>query len=105
MKKLYVITRRDLPAGLAAAQACHAVARFCLESPVRARDWERECNLIVLAVDDEPALEQLRVQLEQQEAEPVTFHEPDLGGELTALACREDARPLLSSLPLALRAA
>lgn len=103
--KLYIITRSDLRAGLLAAQACHAAAAFCLANPVRAEEWRADCNLVVLATHNGDELERLAASAEQAGHEITRFHEPDLEGALTAIAGREELQPLVSSLPLALRAA
>lgn len=98
MKKLYAIGRKDLPPGLRAAQLSHA----CIEwTATHGRPPE---NLVLLEVEDEGKLEAL---LEAVKDYPhVVFHEPDLDGEFTALAVSHpDVPRLLSSLPLALRAA
>jgi len=98
MDKLYSIGRKDLPPGLRAAQLTHA----CIEwTATHGRPPE---NLVLLEVEDEGALTAL---LEAVASFPhVVFHEPDLGGEFTALAVSHpDVPRLLSQLPLALRAA
>lgn len=98
MEKLYAIGRKDLSPGLRAAQLGHA----CIEwTATHGRPPE---NLVLLEVADEEALR--RVLEAVQDFPHVAFHEPDLGGEFTALAvCHPLAPQLLSSLPLALRAA
>jgi peptidyl-tRNA hydrolase len=105
MKKLYVIARADLKPGLLAAQACHAAAAFCLEEGELAKEWREENNLILLSSPTKETLAELLYKLEKRGVKTVHFTEPDLGGELTAIACREGATPLVRSLPLALQAA
>ncbi len=102
MKKLYVITRSDLPPGLQIAQSCHALQTFNDQHPDAAKVWEG--NLVVLTTKDAEALAQLATDLGRQHL-LVCFHEPDLGGALTAIAVAGEAAPLLSALPLALRGA
>jgi len=95
---LYVVVRGDLPPGLQMAQACHAV-----------REWEHAFlhavtngNLIVLSVPGLPELAALKERGDGQTA-VVPFYEPDIGGELTAIALVGGrAKPLLRKLPLAL---
>lgn len=100
MEKLYVVVRNDLPPGLQTAQACHALREFAHRFPELDRRWfESSNNLVVLQVPTLGDLEGL-VAIGSLVA---PFYEPDLGGELTAAAFG-DGR-LLSSLPLALRAA
>lgn len=77
-----------------------------MEDPASAGAWFAESNsLIILAVPDEAALYDLAARLRARGLCFVSFEEPDLGHELTALAlrpCPEAARAC-SSLPLALR--
>ena len=94
MNRLYVVVRADLPRGLQLAQACHAAREFSLNYP---GDAQGE-NLVVLEVPSEPELAELAARLP---GPSVRFHEPDLGGELTAFATDGRARRLLSHLPLA----
>ncbi len=101
MEKLYVIVRNDLTPGLQCAQACHAQHLFTQRFPELARAWGQ--NLVVLQVPNEVSLEAVRADLEGISV--VSFHEPDLDNELTAIAVAGDAERLLSSFPLALRTA
>lgn len=100
MKRLYVVVRSDLPAGLQMAQACHATREFGLLHPGE----DVGDNLVVLHVPDEGALRGL-VDAAKGACPVVAFSEPDLNGEMTAAAFSGEARRFLSSLPLALRAA
>lgn len=95
MKRLYVVVRGDLPIGLQMAQACHAAREFALKWP----EVDAGENLVVLQAQHEGHL--LRLWLECDTYEGVTFREPDLGDQYTAFAVTGGARPLLSSLPLA----
>lgn len=102
--KLYVVTRDDLPAGLQAAQLGHALVGYVLAQPAQAARWHtRSNNLVCLAVPDEAALSGLVGRLVSESIPVLCFHEPDLGGELTAVAVSPDGGRLLASLPLALR--
>lgn len=98
MKKTYIVVRADLPPGLQMAQACHAAVAFTAAHGVLTE------NLVVLHAPDERALRALSEGCGSA-IRAAAFHEPDLGGELTALAMDDGGRRLLSSLPLALRAA
>lgn len=99
MKKcLYVVVRKDLPPGLQMAQACHAAFAYGFYGSDDVGD-----NLVALGASlDE--LTALAKAAERLNLSHVSFREPDLGDELTALALSGNARALVSQLPLALRA-
>ena len=102
--KLYAVTRADLPAGLQAAQLGHALVAYVLAQPAQAARWHtRSNNLVCLAVPDKEALSGLVERLAGASVPMLCFHEPDLGGELTAVAVAPEGARLLASLPLALR--
>jgi hypothetical protein len=90
MKRLYVVVRDDLPPGLQMAQACHVAFEDVGD------------NLIALHASH-ARLRELEAQAVALGLSHQSFREPDLGGELTALALTTSARPLVSDLPLALR--
>lgn len=83
MKKLYIIVAAALATGLKMAQACHGMRQFIEEHPDIDRQWFAESNnIVVLQVDDVPSLADL---LEGNGVRLSRFHEPDLGGQLTAI--------------------
>lgn len=102
--RVYVVVRADLPPGQQAVQACHAALQLA-DGAVYG-----DSTLVLLTVPDENALHTLAARIRQRCAIPrgyrlqlEVFHEPDLGGQATALATDEEAaRPLLRNLPLAL---
>lgn len=96
VKRLYVVVRHDLPLGLQMAQACHAAREFTLQHEEDVGD-----NLVVLHAS--PGELCCLVASAEGLCTVTAFHEPDLGGELTAAAFGLGARALLSSLPLACR--
>lgn len=104
MQRLFVVVRSDIAPGLQLAQACHAVAAFGSAFPGPFRAWHLgESNIVCLQARDEQHLRELFAGL-SPEALAASFHEPDLGEQMTAFAC--DRRPKAwSSLPLALKAA
>jgi peptidyl-tRNA hydrolase len=105
MDKLYVVVRSDLPAGLQAAQSCHAMRLFAAEHEDVEREWFASSNnLVVLCKSSEEELAKLASNLEVAFAVS-RFYEPDLDNELTAICVEPGAGRLLSTLPLALRAA
>lgn len=101
LKRLYVVVRADLPAGLQLAQACHATRSFGLEQP----ELDVGENLVVLHAKDAAALGTLVETARKEDLPVVPFHEPDLDGAITAAAFTGAAQKLLSTLPLALRPA
>lgn len=104
MDRLYLVTRRDLPAGAQAAQCCHALRAFAELHPDLDRQWhEHGGNIVLLSVGTEAELVQLLEAATAQHISLAFFHEADFGGALTATAFSAAARRLLSGLPLALR--
>lgn len=104
--KLYVIVRSDLPAGAQLAQACHGLRAFVAEHPAVDRAWyETSNNLVALQVPDEHALIALADRAAEDGIPHALFLEPDFDNEATAIALGPTGRRLVSSLPLALRAA
>lgn len=87
------------------AQACHALRQFTHEHPDLDRCWFEISNrLVILSVPDQPSLRRLRWRAQQQRVCEAAFHEPDLGGALTAIALEPGrlARRLCRGLPLGL---
>jgi peptidyl-tRNA hydrolase len=106
MKRLYVLIRADLAPGAQLAQSCHAVSAFAHQYRVEHDAWQAgEQNLVVLSVPSENALGEIMRRAMEQNIRAAAFHEPDFGNELTACAFEGSVARLVSSLPLALRAA
>jgi hypothetical protein len=99
---LYLVTRRDLPPGTQACQLAHAALDFAVTYPLLVGDWHAASNtLVALAVPDELSLGWLCDDAAAAGLRVTRFHEPDLGGALTAAAIEPAGRRLVSSLPLA----
>jgi hypothetical protein len=81
MKKLFVITRRDLTPSQRAVQAGHALAEYMLNSS----RWKNS-TLIYLGVKGLRQLENIKSKLEYAEIEHYAFYEPDLDNQITAIA-------------------
>lgn len=81
-ERLYVLTRRDLGKN-AKAQACHGAVQFVLDHP---GTWENS-TLIILGVENEAELAGWERLLAGTGLPVSRFTEPDLGGQLTAVAC------------------
>lgn len=89
-RKLYVLVRGDLPASYQAVQAGHALAEFLIKNPET--DW-RNNTLVYLNVEDEEHLKMWCEKLDWKGIEWTSFREPDIGNEMTAIACLCDSRP------------
>lgn len=106
--KLFIVTRRDIAPGYQAVQSVHAQAQFAIEHAETFRRWYMFSNyLALLSVADEPTLLALAEAAHSGGAKIAVFHEPDVGGAVTAIAIEpcELARELCKNLPLALKGA
>ncbi len=94
--KLYVIVKTVLNAGMKAAQAIHAYKAFSVSHPEVDADWFTVSNnIVVLEYGD------LANRLERHGLALARFHEPDRGGELTAICVEPQARKQVARLSLA----
>ena len=104
--KLFIVVRSDLVPGLQAAQACHALDEFSAEHPELYASWhEKSKVLVLLGVAQESDLDGLAGCAERKGLRLARNFEPDLGGELTAVAFGPEAKSLLRPLSLLLREA
>jgi hypothetical protein len=88
-RKLYILTREDLGCSQRIVQSCHALGTLMARhgaDPKIGRWAEHEGALVVLGVKDEQALSAWEEELRVREVRFEPFREPDLGGQLTALA-------------------
>jgi hypothetical protein len=104
--RMYVVVRSDLPVGLQAAQALHALREFAANYPEIEKQWHETSNtIVILAVPDEAALAALAEDLRGTGHLPPwsfsEFREPDLGNSLTAICVEPDGGRKLRYLPLA----
>ena len=91
MNKLYVLIRRDLKSSAyQAVQAGHAVAQWLLHAPNRG-EWKNE-TLVYTSVDNLNHLKYWQDRLKQMNIDYVTFTEPDIGNQPTALAAACDGK-------------
>ena len=106
LSKLYIITRDDLSAAYQAVQAAHALADMILKFPKDALEWHRNSNtIVILSVSDELNLMYIEEQLTEKGIKHVSFREPDIGDELTAIALSpsEEAKEFCKPNKLALK--
>ncbi len=98
-KKLYVLLRKDLDETYRCVQGGHAIAEYSLKDYQSFKEWANG-TLIYLGVPDLKALELWLLKLERKNIFHIRFHEPDLGNELTSVACINTGK-IFKSLPLA----
>ncbi len=96
MKKLYVLTRRDLSIAQQAVQSGHAVAEYLLHNKT---SWDNG-TLVYLGVNDEEELEKWIFKLDMKSIEYSIFKEPDIGNQITSLATTVDNEKIFSKLRL-----
>ena len=83
MKKLYVVVRKDLSKSQQAVQGGHALAEYVLRN--RDDDWDNG-TLVYLGIRDENELISLTKKLECDRIRHISFREPDIGDQMTAIA-------------------
>jgi len=104
--KLYLVTRRDIPPGYQAVQSCHAMRQFTADHPDRDGEWFNNSNyLALLSVADEIELMRLLAEAKDLGLRWSAFREPDIGGQITAIAIEPHNKTakLCKDLPLALK--
>ncbi|MEV4313298.1 hypothetical protein [Actinocrispum sp. NPDC049592] len=88
------------PAPRQACQAAHAPLDFALTHPGLLTQWHKHSNtLVVLAARDELALTRCFTDAVSAGLRAVAFHQPDIGGALTAVALEPRADRLVAHLP------
>ena len=80
--KLYVLLRKDLSYSQQAVQGGHAVAEFLLKSSSK---W-KNTTLIYLGVKGENQLKNWIKKLSRQNIDCISWREPDMNNEITAIA-------------------
>ena len=99
MQKLYVLINKELGLIYSAVQAGHAVAEWMLRYGYgQLKEWENG-TLIYLDVDNEQDLMLWSERLNRRGMEWIGFREPDIGDQLTAIACLTDSK-VFSNLKL-----
>ena len=101
--KLFVVVRADLEPGQQAVQSAHALVEFIAEHAETAKEWRARSNfLALLSVANEVDLKDVARRALERGVRVSAFHEPDLGGALTAIALEPAAKRVVARLPLAL---
>lgn len=104
--KLYVVTRRDIPPGYQGVQSQHAAVQFVFDHAERGVDWFRCSNFLAwLSVADEVELMRLIIVAKDNHVRWSAFREPDVGGQITAIALEPGPKTIemCKGLPLALK--
>ena len=105
MERLYIVVRNDIAPGLQIAQSCHALRAFVERFPELDRAWhESSSNIVVVQCADMPELLCTRDELRAHGVPLAEFFEPDLGGQMTAIAVSGEAKRWLRRYSLALAA-
>lgn len=97
-KRMYVIVRNDLASIYKCVQGGHALAKFIMEHPKEAKEWNNE-YLIYLGVPNLQALKKLYYKTVTKRVVSA-FIEPDLDGQLTSIAIYDTGK-IFKKLPLA----
>ena len=88
-QKMYVLVRKDLSNQYAAVQAGHALAEYLIKNPDT--QWTNG-TLIYLGVKDENELIKWIHKLDRNNITNTYFREPDIGNQITSLACVNDGK-------------
>ena len=104
--KLFLVTRRDISAGYQAVQSCHAIRQFTNDHPEIDCEWFKNSNyLALLSTTNEIELMKLIIAAKEAGIRFSIFREPDVGGEITAIALEPHPKSseICKGLPLALK--
>jgi hypothetical protein len=88
---MYVLARRDLSETYRLVQAMHALAQYAIEYPKEFHLWNNT-TITVLGVRNLIELKIWHMELLKKEKIFSSFYEPDLDGQVTAIACYDDGR-------------
>jgi len=88
--KMYVLVRRDLAETYRVVQGSHAIVEYALRGDQeRFKEWNNG-TVLYLGVRNEQALLLWSEKLTDHEKRFCPWHEPDLHGQMTAIACIDD---------------
>lgn len=88
--KMYVLVRGDLSESYRLVQGSHALAQYALDYPEQFKSWNNS-TIIFLKVRNLIELKAWHGKLHDIKIHRC-FHEPDLEGQLTAIACYDDGQ-------------
>lgn len=98
--KLYVVTRQDLPPGVAASMLVHSTARY-VETYAQPDIYvNSELPVVLLYVEDEVAMHRVLSDLHDRGIQYVYWLERDLDYQLASIAAVTDDHTALGHLPL-----
>ena len=80
--KLYILVRNDLTPSQTAVQAGHAVAEYLINDP---QTWKNS-TLIYLGINNLMLMEKWMYKLDSLGVDYITWREPDINNEVTAIA-------------------
>lgn len=83
--------RNDLAETYRIVQGSHALAQFALEFNVKFRLWNNS-TIIFLATRNLIELKEFEIILNRLRKDFTSFREPDLNGQLTAIACYDNGQ-------------
>lgn len=95
--KLYVVVRNDLSTPQKAVQAGHAATEWVLENKHQIPAWNK--TLVYVTAKDKEHLERIKDKFVWNEINCTAFYEPDIGNEITAIACL-GSNSIVKKLPL-----
>lgn len=101
--RLYLAVLDTLGAGHRVAQAAHALTELALAHPAAFRAWREAGGVVVAVALPGDALAELTEEASTAGDASAVFHEPDRGGERTAIAVlprSPSVRRILRQAPL-----
>lgn len=104
--KLYLVTRRDISPGYQGVQSIHAMRQFTADHPDVDAEWFTASNYLAwLSTENEIELMRLIIQANDIGLKWSAFREPDVGGQITAIAIEAgpSTAELCKDLPRALK--
>ncbi len=84
--KLYVLIRKDLSFSQKAVQGGHVIAKFAANNT--SVDWDNQ--IFVLLKVSKYQLNKYLLKLSQDSIYFETFREPDIGNQITSIACMRE---------------